>query len=164
VESTGYTWRTGDLWLVPVDTTASDPIAFQKTNFDESGGKISPDNTWVVYTSDESGQDEAYLKRLASPESDPWKLTSDGAFSPAWGPDGTEVFYVNNVNQLIRMKLRIGDSGTEVVERGPLFAVPPFTNEFDISPDGRTFVFTRSLELKKFDPMSLVVNWKALLE
>jgi Tol biopolymer transport system component len=154
----------GDIFLLAIDGKAEKPVPFQATRFYEEGGRISPDNTWVTYTSDESGQVEAYVKKLSAPVSDPWKLSSDGAFSPLWGPDGTEVFYINNMNQMVRARVRFTSEGPEAVTREVLFPVPPFTTEFDLSPDGRVFVFTRSLELKKFEPLSIIVAWEALLK
>ena len=148
---------------MPTGGPKSEPIAFQKTRFNEAGGRISPDNKWVAYTSDESGENEVYLKRLASPESDAWKISSDGAFSPEWGSDGTELFYVNRNNQMMLVRLRFAGLRGEAISAKPLFTMPAFSLEYDISPDGKYFVITRSLEMKKFPPMSLVVNWKALI-
>jgi hypothetical protein len=65
---------------------------------------------------------------------------------------------------MVRAKLRFSGEGPDVVTREILFVLPPFASDFDVSPDGQTFVFSRSLELKKFDPLSLIVNWEGLLE
>jgi hypothetical protein len=50
-----------------------------------------------------------------------------------------------------------------VVSTKPLFHPPPFSASYDISPDGKTFVITRDLEMQKFPPLSLVVHWEQAL-
>ncbi len=163
VETTNRAGNDGDLWLVSVGPKKSDPIPFQKTRFNETSGRISPDETWVAYTSDESGETEVYLKRLSAPESDPWKISSGGGFLPVWGPGGNELFYVNAMNQIVVADIRFAGTRGEVVGFKPLFQIPAFTSQYDLSPDGKLFVVTRSLEMQKFAPLSLVVNWRALI-
>jgi hypothetical protein len=64
---------------------------------------------------------------------------------------------------MTRIRLRFSGARGDLVSTTPLFPMPAFWQSFDISPDGKTFVITRSLEMKKFDPPSLVVHWKGLI-
>jgi Tol biopolymer transport system component len=153
----------GDLWLLSAAESGGKPVPFQHTKFNEHDGRISRDGKWVAYASDESGEDEIYLKRFDAPESDPWKISSGGGDHPVWGPGSNEVIYENPANTLIAASLRFSGATGEVVSVRPLFVAPPFSTAYDISPDGRTFVFTRSLEMQKFPPLSLIVNWKEAL-
>jgi len=153
-----------DLWIVRGSEKEAKPIPFQKTKFDEGFGRISPDSKWVAYNSDESGGMEVYLKRVSAPESDPWKISSGGGFGPVWGREPNELFYVNDKNQMVVASLRFAGEKGEVVSIKPLFSMPAFTSSYDLSPDGKTFVVCRSLEMQKFPNLSLVVNWKGLLE
>ena len=164
VELRGQAATRGDLFLLKVDAPEADPVPVAATPFDEQAGEFSPDGRWVVYTSDESGQDEVYLLKVDHLESDPWKISSDGAFEPRWGPDGNELFYINYDRMLMAKSLRFSGERGDVISSKPLFRVPAFADDYDITPDGKTFVITRSLEVQDFGPMSLVVNWQQLLE
>ena len=163
VEITNRTGNEGDLWLVARAAPEFDPVPFQKTKFNETTGRISPDGKWVSYVSDESGENEVYLKMLTAPESDPWKVSSGGGVAPVWGPGGNELIYVDAKNRIVVANLRLGGARGEVVGSKPLFQLPAFTSQYDLSPDGKFFVVTRSLEMQKFPPISLIVNWKALM-
>jgi Tol biopolymer transport system component len=153
----------GDLWLLPVSGDDRKPVPFQKTKFHEKNGRISRDGKWVAYVSDESGEPEVYLKRFSSPESDAWKVSSSGGDNPVWGPTSGDLIYINPRNEVVAATLRFSGESGDVVGVKPLFVLPPFTMNYDISPDGKTFVFTRSLEMQKFPPLTLLVNWEGLL-
>jgi len=153
-----------DLWLVPATGDDRTPKPFQKTKFDENGARISRDGIWVAYSSDEGGDDEVYLKRLSAPESDPWKVSTGGGGFPLWGPTSNELIYVNYQNEVVSVSLRFAGEGGEVAGVKKLFTLPPFWAYLDISPDGKTFVITRNLEIQKFPPLSMVVNWDEALK
>jgi Tol biopolymer transport system component len=153
----------GDLWLVPATGDDRKPVPFQRTKFDETDGRISRDGRWIAYVSDESGGPEVYLKRFSEPESDAWKVSSGGGSLPLWGPTTNELIYVNARNEVVAATLRYTGEGGEVTGVKPLFVAPPFAQGYDISPDGKTFIFTRSLEMQKFPPLTLLVNWDAAL-
>lgn len=55
---------------------------------------LSPDGSYVAYSSDQSGSFEIYLRQLA-PGGREIQITSDGQqnFQPAWSPDGQYVAY-----------------------------------------------------------------------
>ncbi len=149
----------GDLWLLPASGNASKPVPFQQTNFNESWGRISRDGKWVAFVSDESGDDEVYLKPLSSPASEAWKVSNGGGENPLWGPNSNELIYANARGVVVSATLRFSGNSGEVVSVKPLFAPPPFSSSYDISPDGKTFIITRNLEMQKFPPLSLVMNW-----
>src|SRR5690242_15365876 len=66
------------------------PVPFQKTKFNEGSGQISRDGKWVAFVSDESGENEVYIKPLSAPASDPWKVSNGGGEFPVWGPTSNE--------------------------------------------------------------------------
>ena len=154
--------NTGDLWLVPAVSGTGQPVSFQQTKFDERSGRISRDGKWVAYVSDESGEDEVYVKPFSDPAADAWKISSGGGDVPTWGARD-EVIYLNPKQELVSATLRFRNKTGEVVATKPLFHPPPFSASYDISPDGKTFVITRDLEMQKFPPLSLVVHWEEAL-
>jgi len=153
----------GDLFLVPATGKDRTPTPFQQTKFDEFEGRISRDGKWVAFTSDESGAPEIYLKPLSKPDSDPIKISTGGGDLAVWGPTSSEVIYLNLGGELVSVALRFTRDGVDVAGVKPLFRVPPFASSYDISPDGKTFAITRSLEIQKFPPLTLLVNWDEIL-
>jgi hypothetical protein len=58
-------------------------------------GRVSPDGGYLAYESDESGRDEAYIKRFPS-GTGKWQVSIDGGLHPRWSPRGNELFWVKD--------------------------------------------------------------------
>jgi serine/threonine-protein kinase len=147
-----------DILSAPIDSpTVVHPI--RNSAFDERGFALSPDGRWLVFTSNESGNDEVYLCRL-EPNGAHWRVSRNGGSEPRWARNG-EIFF------------RLGDS--IFVTRAALSAEPkietptllfvgdhdaraPFEPLWDASPDGRQFVFSRALGEKSV-PFTLMLDW-----
>jgi serine/threonine-protein kinase len=67
------------------------PLLQEKHN--EYQPRVSPDGQWIVYTSDESGRDEIYVRPFPDVEKDKLLVSNDGGHSPLWSRDGREIFY-----------------------------------------------------------------------
>jgi serine/threonine-protein kinase len=78
-----------DLWVA---AGTADPTPYLQSEYDERAPAISPDGQWLAYTSDESGQDEVYVRAFPVP-SGRWQVSSDGGTEPVWSPMGDELFY-----------------------------------------------------------------------
>jgi len=53
--------RTGwDLWIA--SAAGGVPVQLRQTPFNEENARLSPDNRWMTYTSDESGRREIYVR------------------------------------------------------------------------------------------------------
>ena len=81
--------RTCDIWIVPRNGEAE---PFLRTRFNEAYPEFSPDGRWLVYTSDESGRDEVYVRPYPGPGR-AMQISTAGGSSPGWSRDGSEVFY-----------------------------------------------------------------------
>jgi Tol biopolymer transport system component/predicted Ser/Thr protein kinase len=159
VESTDLAQRKGDLWLVPSKGKDRKPVSFQTTRFNEQRGRFSRDGNWIAYVSDESGEDEIYVKKVSTPDADAWKVSSGGGWAPVWDYKTNELIYLNRENQFLAATLRYTATGVEVTSVKTLFRAPTFASEYDLSPDGSTFVIGRYLEVQKFPPLSLMTSW-----
>ncbi len=109
----------------------------------------SPDGRWLAFASDQSGRDEVYVQSLRG-GGDQLQVSQEGGTEPVWGPDGRELFYRSTTSgqvELIAATMRTAPAVT-VIARRSLFPVSdmlgtaPHAN-YDISPDGRTFVMVR---------------------
>jgi len=66
---------------------------FLNTPFDEGEANFSPDGRHVVYTSDDSGQPEVYI-RSADGIGGRWQVSSDFGFLPLWPVGSNEIYYL----------------------------------------------------------------------
>jgi serine/threonine-protein kinase len=116
---------------------------------DESFVVPSPDGRWFAYISDHSGRPELYLRALGGSDVQ-LQVSLDGASEPVWSRDGREIFYRRATTtgaELVAATLQL-DAEPRVVARTRLFDVSGFDTaaphaNYDVSPDGRWFVFAR---------------------
>ena len=85
----------GDIWSLPLDPSGKpgEPVAFLKTEFNESQGQFSPDGHWIAYVSNESGQEAVYVRPFSSGGA-PTRISSSGGINPRWRADGKELYYL----------------------------------------------------------------------
>ena len=77
----------GDVVLVPVK--GGEPRVLVSTPAYEGGPQLSPDEKWVIYSSNLSGRMEVYLRRIDGPERYP--VSTAGGVGALWTPDGNTV-------------------------------------------------------------------------
>jgi hypothetical protein len=119
------------------------------TPYQASYPALSPDGRWVAFVSDHSGGEEVYVRSLAGPGQEV-QVSAQGGSEPVWGPDGRDLFYRGTSAgrvELVRVQLRITPE-LEVVSREGLFTIDDIAasaphGNYDISPDGTTFVMVR---------------------
>jgi eukaryotic-like serine/threonine-protein kinase len=154
-----------DLWFVPT-TGDRRPSPYLTTEFSEGvGAQFSPDGRWVAYTSNESGQQEVYVASFPVPSSK-WPVSTNGGLLPRWRGDGREIFYFEASNSRV-MAAEVTREGAALrigtVRR--LFNVRPAGGRkfLDVSPDGQRFLVNTALAAPDEAPLTLLVNWSALL-
>jgi len=58
----------------------------------ESGARLSPDGRWLVYVSNESGQNDVYMRPFPALDRR-FTISTQGGTQPVWNPNGREIFY-----------------------------------------------------------------------
>ena len=129
----------------------------------ESFPSFSPDGKWIVYQSDESGEDQVYVQPFPNVGGGKWQVSpsSGSGATPVWNPRGGEIFYRDGpalmaVPILSEEPFTVG-SATE------LFAgsyVSSWWGSSAITPDGEHFLMLKNWN----DPdesaeLILVQNW-----
>ena len=133
-----------DIIVQPADGSPAYPYAV--TSADETGARISPDERWVAYTSDESGRSEVYLNSYPHP-GQRLRVSSGGGAFPVWRADGGELYYWND-DKLVAMQVdaTLGAApaigAPTVLFSAPYYAGP--NTMYDVSPDGKRFVIVVS--------------------
>src|SRR5262249_27484719 len=120
------------------------------SRFEEQYVGVSPDGRWISFVSDQSGRDEVYVRDLKG-ERDQVLVWSEGGREPVWSPDGKELFYRETqqdnpylvVAQIATAPTFAVTGRKRLFPIGDIVSTAPHAN-YDISPDGKTFVMVRS--------------------
>jgi len=124
------------------------------TRFVEQYPALSPDEQWLSFSSNQSGRDEVYVRRFDG-SGDQVQVSFGGGTESVWSPDGKELYYRGAANadshaEPAIMVATIAKTPTlAVTSRKELFPGQGIvtTNphaDFDVSPDGKSFVFVRT--------------------
>jgi len=81
----------GDLYVLPLNPVG-EPRPWVVSSFSERAPALSPDARWAAYTSDESSQDEIYVRAFPEAEGR-WQVSSGGGTEPLWSRDGRTIYY-----------------------------------------------------------------------
>ena len=162
-----------DLWILPL-TGNREPVPFLQTESSEAGGRFSPDVHWVAYVSDESGQNEVYIRSFQAPTAqlvankgsisgEQKQVSISGGDSPRWRGDGKEIYYFSPDNKMMAADITIKDGSLDVSHVHPLFDVPAIVqlrmSDYDVTSDGKRFLINVPFEKQNQSPLTLVVNW-----
>ncbi len=116
------------------------------TEFDEVAHAVSADGRWLAYISDESGQDEVYVRPFPNTDAGQWLVSSNGGQEPVWARNGRELFYRSGGNMMAADVLpgatfAIGDRRVLFSTRG--YRAGPKHPEYQVTPDGQRFLMIR---------------------
>ncbi|MEK6756279.1 MAG: hypothetical protein AABZ02_09025, partial [Bacteroidota bacterium] len=166
-----------DIGILPLNPEGASgdrkAIVFLQTPFNEEGARFSPDGRWIVYASDESGQNEIYIRPFPglgrSPEqrgraglAGKWQVSTAGGDFPSWRRDGREIYYVNTDRKLMAAEIAVKGSTIEVINVRALFELTG--QGYDVTADGKRFLVNLPVETQITSPITLVVNWNAELK
>ena len=148
-----------DIWVV---SPGKDPAPFLMTPFDERSPRFSPSGRWLAYVSDEAGRTDVFVQPFPGP-GPKWLVSTEGGTDPVWSRDGRELFYrrgdqvlaasvapkeefsPGRPRRLFELRFDTGDNGPN----------------YDVSPDGKWFVVTRSEKAMAPGELHIVLNWFA---
>jgi len=156
-----------DMWALPFPGEAK-PVALLQTQFNEGMARVSPDGRWLAYASQESGTIEIYVRPF-TPEAPAgtgakWLVSKGGGVRPIWRPDGKELFYyINGQAMAVDIDTSKGfQAGTpRRMFTGPLGVA---NLGWDLSPDGKRFLFAAPPGAGRVIPFTVVLNWAAGLK
>jgi Tol biopolymer transport system component len=160
-----------DLGILPLFGDRK-PFAFMQTTFDESFGRFSPNGRWIAFISEESGREQVYVAPFPGPGRKV-QVSNTGASAsggwPRWRQDGRELFYVGPTRMLMAASIATAGDAVQIGEVRSLFqlsepAAGMFRGSYDVSPDGQRFLVNTVVDEGPRPPITLVVNWPALLK
>jgi DNA-binding winged helix-turn-helix (wHTH) protein/Tol biopolymer transport system component len=153
--------RSPDLWTLPLSGDRK-PKPFQATLFLEDHGKFSPDGRWIVYTSNESGRNEVYVRQFPAGEGF-FKISRDGGSGPRWRDDGRELFFLALDGMLMAAGIEKTAKGLKPTVPQPLFHTGALRNfGYAVAKDGQRFLISVT-DPPGPAPITVVMNWPATL-
>lgn len=128
----------GEIVLVPVDPSTGEMVRITRSPWRDRHASFSPDGNLLAWVSDESGEEEIWVKDLRTGERR--RITDVPVFQTGnfvWSPDGARIAFVAG-NRLY--ETRTGDGRTTELAFNPAGG---FTLH-EYSPDGGWLVYSRS--------------------
>jgi len=155
-----------DLWVLPTSGDRT-PVPVLVTPFNESHGQFSPDGKWIAYTSNESGQEEIYVRSM--PATGSTRVSTSGGSFSRWRADGKELFYRALDGRLMAVPVT---TVAERLEFGPPVGLMPiaeplgtFAYPYDVAPNGeKILALTPGGSEHNVMPLTVLVNWEAGLK
>ena len=136
--------------------------AWLVTAVDESHGQFSPNGSWVAYTSNESGQQEIYVRSVTGKGSE--RVSTNGGSFSRWRKDGRELFYRSLDGSLMSVSVAsVGDGlkfGTPVSLLPIVEPLGTFAYPYDVAPDGQK-ILALTPSSSDVAPLMVIVNWEA---
>ena len=156
-----------DIWVFDT-TNPSMPWPLVQTPAIETHGQLSPDGSWVAYTSSKTGHSEAYINSFPKTGNEV-RVSPNGGMWPKWSRNGNELFYFSeDRRQLFAVTLRRTADG---LETGPPKLLINLTNAvlgesperapYAVTGDGQRFLLNVPIEDPVPPSLILGLNWQS---
>jgi Tol biopolymer transport system component len=146
-----------DVWLMPL-TGDRTPRPLFTTAADELMARVSPNGRWIVYVSNESGQQEVYVRGFPG-VGQRIQISAGGGMEPLWSRDSRRIYYRNG-REMVAVTLQGQETlsvGTRVALFEDRYASDIFHPNYDVASDGRSFIMLTPVsgDLR----VVVVMNW-----
>ena len=146
--------------IVTLDPTEKTMQPYLTGRADEHSPVFSPDGRWLAYVSNETGQNEVYVRSFPR-MGGAVQVSARGGRQPRWSPGGGEVFY-RGEEGMIAATVSTSPS-FRVTRRKVLFDDEPYlahlygSSTYDVHPDSEHFLMIRlGSEARR---VAVVLNW-----
>ena len=149
----------GELMVQPMDSSASATWVVKSLALN---GVFSPDGQWIAYQSSETGRIEVHVRAYRA-DVGRRQVSSGGGRYPVWSPDGRELFFINAAGFLtsVSVDARQGfaTGPAQQLVRADRYEIGANSRPFDVSHDGKRFVFAKSETEAARPGINVVTNW-----
>ncbi len=167
----GVDTGTLDLYALSIEQKTETPLL--QTPFGEGSGRLSPDNRWMAYQSNESGQAEVYVRPFVvaadgAPSVGPkTRVSSNGGVLPRWRRDGKEIIYRSLTGDFMAVDVKTTGDAIDISLPHRLFANVAGVRAWDITADAQRLLLSvpvgNSAALPAH-PMTVILNWTAAFD
>jgi eukaryotic-like serine/threonine-protein kinase len=152
------------LLMVPADGKGEPTTLLEVPGANVVNSRLSADNRWIAYQSDETGRYEVYVSAFPKPAGR-LQISQAGGRLPTWRMDGKELYYLDPDGKLMAAELHENNGSLQVAASRVLFSIKMTTgNGYDAFPDGKKFLTSTVTTGETPAPLSLVLNWTAELK
>jgi len=130
------------------------------SEFNEQRAAISPSGLYIAYDSNESGQNEIYVRPFPNVDDGKWQISRDGGTEPVWAPQGQELFYRSSQALIvvgIKTEPTFTNGSPEVLFTGD-YLTSALYRQYDVAPDGQRFLMIKQ-EQTEGAQINVVLNW-----
>ncbi|MFN7935928.1 MAG: hypothetical protein U0R19_21540 [Bryobacteraceae bacterium] len=129
----------------------------------ERWARFSPDGTMIAYTSDESGQDEVYIRELTS-NPRRWRISMSGGGHPRWSRSGKELFFIAGEPAVAAVSIHPPDSTgiadpPRILFRQPALVLRRGKPVWDVAADGKRFLMAVPARPPEDANLRFLLNW-----
>ena len=141
----------------------SEPRVVVQTEDNEGLSAISHDGRWLAYFSRVTGREEVWVRPYPGPGA-PTRISPNGGSQPVWGPGDEELFYLQDGNKLMAVKIsfepELRFEAPQTLFESPYSHGVVKTPTYDVGPDGR-FLMIKPVaeEGQARRELILVQNW-----
>ena len=152
------------LLMAPADGKGEPSTLLEVPGANIVSSRLSADNRWIAYQSDETGRYEVYVSAFPKPAGR-LQISQAGGRLPTWRTDGKELYYLDPDGKLMAAELRENNGSLRVAASRVLFSIKMTTgNGYDAFPDGKKFLTSTVTTGETPAPLNLVINWAAELK
>ena len=141
---------------------------FLATPAREHMARFSPDGKWLAYTSNESGQDEVYVRPFPRAEGAARLVSVGGGSGPTWAPDASTLYYRGASGELMAVAITFSPGFTPgrpqpLFRYAGLYRMSGTATAYDIHPDGKRFIMVSEPDAPASDQprqqVNVVLHW-----
>ena len=155
-----------DIWVYSTGDRHAEPFLSTPSDSFEGQPAFSPTEArqWIAYTTNQSGQFEVRVQAFPVGKN---LAISQGGHSPAWGPDGRELFFLaGNTMMAVAFDPEIGKtigSPNPLFEKGhvssPIEGILHHGTDYTVYPDGKRFLMRRIPPEDMPRQVNIILNW-----
>ena len=152
------------IWMMP---RGGEPEPLLDSSFNSGSPIFAPVGDLVAYVSDESGQDEVYVRSYPGLERGR-QVSKGGGWGPVWSVDGQELFYRHGTRMMsvaIRTEPELNAGEPAELWDAPYFDQGLLGGNSDVASDGR-FLMLKMPETSDAEPTTIHVflDWLSQIE
>jgi len=138
------------------------------SSYNEFDARLSPNNKWLAYVSDETGSPELYVTSFPEGAAK-WRVSNSGISlmdvfaSFDWSPDGKSLRY-KQADTIFNVDVRESGDRLEFTPAKELFTLPHDAISIAIMPDGKRTLIAKIVGNQGSAPLELVLNWRHLVQ
>jgi serine/threonine protein kinase/Tol biopolymer transport system component len=157
-----------ELWALPLNGEgAGKPhlVLARPANSDIRYARLSPDQHWLAYSSNESGVFEIYAIPYPS-GAGKWQVSPGQGVNPRWSPDGRQLYYFNPALRAVMAVQVTASNGALQFSAPQQLALSPASameGFYDVTPDGKKILLDQ-ISQQVSQSITVITNFPAALK